>query len=322
MDAVNVKYGFFDSSNGDRRYNASDFAGYFEGLISDGVYQGVDKELRVDAGTGMQVVINPGRAKILNRYLKVKDAGTLDLEPSDPQYNRWDRIYIYADLNKRECGIGVKKGIAQAGSYEAAELVNNEFRKEYALADIQVMANTTTVYDIRSKIGGNLCPYVSVITPNVDVTKIVQQYQDAIIRAENELEETQKKFDNYITTKTNEVNNWFNQLETDLNTKKYLNRYTLCIRSINKDCNEIDINYSFKFGDKNYSITYDTIDSAGEIAFLHYNGKQLTESVDWVCNDGILSLTSSTFKSGDYVDFTIVKCENTPFNYTYSKSHE
>ena len=34
-------YGFFDSRNGDRKYDATEFSSIFDGIIKDGVYMDV-----------------------------------------------------------------------------------------------------------------------------------------------------------------------------------------------------------------------------------------------------------------------------------------
>lgn len=52
-----VTYGFFNSVNGDRKYNADQMSSYFDGLVTDGVYEKIGDALIVKAGTGMQVSI-------------------------------------------------------------------------------------------------------------------------------------------------------------------------------------------------------------------------------------------------------------------------
>ena len=63
---MSVTCGFFNSSNGDRKYNADQMSSYFEGLVSDGVYENVGDALIVKAGDGMQVIVGEGRAITLH----------------------------------------------------------------------------------------------------------------------------------------------------------------------------------------------------------------------------------------------------------------
>ncbi|MGD7407461.1 hypothetical protein ACQCP7_25580, partial [Ralstonia pseudosolanacearum] len=57
-----ITYGFFNSLNHDRRYDAGQISEYFDGLISDGVYESIGEALQVQAATGMNVNIQTGRA--------------------------------------------------------------------------------------------------------------------------------------------------------------------------------------------------------------------------------------------------------------------
>lgn len=65
-----ITSGFFNSVNGDRVYNAREISMYFDGLISDGVYESVGGKLQVTAtGLGMQVTVAAGRAIIDCQWL-------------------------------------------------------------------------------------------------------------------------------------------------------------------------------------------------------------------------------------------------------------
>jgi hypothetical protein len=61
------KSGFFNSSGGDRVYDAVDFAAYFGDLATNGVFYLTTENLRVDAATGMNVTAQPGAA-FINGY--------------------------------------------------------------------------------------------------------------------------------------------------------------------------------------------------------------------------------------------------------------
>ena len=44
-----LTYGFFNSKNNDRIYDATDFGSIFDGVINDGVYMGIGNHLAVTA---------------------------------------------------------------------------------------------------------------------------------------------------------------------------------------------------------------------------------------------------------------------------------
>ena len=56
-------YGFFDSKNGDRKYDATEFSPIFDGIIKDGVYMDIGDHYNHPAnGTSLSVFIGTGRA--------------------------------------------------------------------------------------------------------------------------------------------------------------------------------------------------------------------------------------------------------------------
>ena len=55
-----VTYGFVDSINGDRTYNADDISNYFLKLISNGVFATPSTSMQVQAATGMNVNVAAG----------------------------------------------------------------------------------------------------------------------------------------------------------------------------------------------------------------------------------------------------------------------
>lgn len=66
-------YGFFNSNNQDRVYDAGDFASYFALLISNGVFYDTASNLEVTVGTNLTVDIAAGAANI-NGYMFRNDA--------------------------------------------------------------------------------------------------------------------------------------------------------------------------------------------------------------------------------------------------------
>lgn len=55
------RFGFFDSINKDRRYNATDMGRMFDGLIRDGIYMSYLEAFAVQPAGQMTVWVRPGR---------------------------------------------------------------------------------------------------------------------------------------------------------------------------------------------------------------------------------------------------------------------
>ena len=63
---MGIRYGFFNSVNGDRKYNAEDMTKYFDKIISDGVFHDPANALNVTASitSSMTLSVLPGRGII------------------------------------------------------------------------------------------------------------------------------------------------------------------------------------------------------------------------------------------------------------------
>ena len=48
---MSVTYGFYNSINGDRKYNALEMSSIFDGIIVDGVYMSIGDALNVHGST-------------------------------------------------------------------------------------------------------------------------------------------------------------------------------------------------------------------------------------------------------------------------------
>ena len=57
---MSVTYGFYNSLNGDRKYNAEQVSSLFDGLIIDGVFASVGMAFAVKATTGITVNVGIG----------------------------------------------------------------------------------------------------------------------------------------------------------------------------------------------------------------------------------------------------------------------
>lgn len=111
-----LKYGFFDSVDGDRKYSASDIGEYFLKLISNGVFATPANAMQVKATTtpSMEVNVTSGWAFINCKYLHNTAAYPLTITAADQAYPRIDRVVMQMNpaLDTRACSIYVKSGQA------------------------------------------------------------------------------------------------------------------------------------------------------------------------------------------------------------------
>lgn len=59
---MSVSSGFFNSLNGDRKYNAAQMSAIFDGLIIDGVFASIGTAFAVKAAGGLTVNVGVGKA--------------------------------------------------------------------------------------------------------------------------------------------------------------------------------------------------------------------------------------------------------------------
>lgn len=136
-------YKFFDSTNDDiREYTASEFAGYFAKVLTNGVYTDPD------TGTmGLKVTMDRLRATVSKGYAYIEGYAyendselSFDLSKSDNVLDRIDRIVLKLDITNRKINLILKEG--RMGSQpKPPELVNLGSVIEIPIAQIKVSKN-------------------------------------------------------------------------------------------------------------------------------------------------------------------------------------
>lgn len=187
-----LTYGFYNSVNNDRRYNAIQFSKLFDGIITDGVFQTIENKLNVSPNSGMILNIETGRAWF-NHTWNWNDATTLITIPaSEIILPRIDAIVLEIDTSPsvRENSFKVVKGTPGAAP-ERPTLTKGEFVNQYPLAYVYVEATATQIVagDITIMVGTTECPYVTGILETVDQTMLddIEAYLASITEHTNEL---------------------------------------------------------------------------------------------------------------------------------------
>ena len=111
-----MRSGFFNSIDGDRKYDADDISNYFLKLISNGVFATPADSMQIQATSGMKVKVTPGWAFINCKWLRLDNDYYITLDKADVRYDRVDRIVLRLDPSDdvRAITIQVKKGDADA----------------------------------------------------------------------------------------------------------------------------------------------------------------------------------------------------------------
>ena len=171
--------GFFNSENGDRKYNAEQMSAIFDGIIADGVFTTIGDHMAVSAGTGMQVLVGTGKAWFDHTW-NVNDAAyPLAIAASDVTLSRIDAIVLetnYSDsvrLNK----LRVVQGTV-ASTPVKPTLTNSEKVHQHPLAWVTVAPGVTQIAAsaIENAVGTSACPFVTGIIETTAIDDLFNQW--------------------------------------------------------------------------------------------------------------------------------------------------
>ena len=100
-----LSYGFYNSIDGDRKYDAIQFGRIFDGIIKDGIYATYEKAMVVIASSNAgEVIIQPGRAWF-NHTWSYNDANVIFEAPApEVLLERYDALVLEVneELSSRE----------------------------------------------------------------------------------------------------------------------------------------------------------------------------------------------------------------------------
>lgn len=292
-----ITYGFFNAikqSDGtyDRVYNADQMSTYFEGLVSDGVYESVDDGMQVLAGTGMQVQVGAGRAIIDSKWLKNTAAYPLTINAAHVTLNRYTAIVIRLDLSARTISIVTKDG-ENATAPIKPTMTNSETTKEMCLAYVYVGRGVTAITQANiedTRPDNNVCGWVTGIVQQVDTSKLFLQYQTAY---EQQLQTMQ----DWQEAQETAFNTWFTALTDQLNVNTYIQKFHKVVDMGTK-------NGVFPLDMSGY--TY----AASDVLFVNVNGVMLVEDYDYLLDTSKTPVeihTNAELEADNILEITVLK---------------
>lgn len=206
-----LNYGFFNSSNGDRKYNADSMNEFLEGLISPtGIFADVGDGFMVRSGEGLSVTIGTGKALINNHWVKNSAILTETLSASHQLLNRYDAIVLRLNLTNRDITCVQITG-TPATTATKPSIVRSETVYDICLAYVYVAAGATAITqanieDVR--LNSDLCGFITGLVEQLDTAQFYVQLETWMI--------------NTIT----EFNRWYKALTEELEVNTKLQAYT------------------------------------------------------------------------------------------------
>ena len=175
---MTVTYGFYNSSNGDRKYNALQFSRLFEGIIRDGVFSTVGGSLMVVAASNLTVNISPGRAWFNNTWTNNDALLPLTLDPAEAILNRYDAIVLEVAPDERENRFKIVKG-TPATTPVKPTMIKTGGIYQYPLAYIYVRKGVESISqaNISNAVGTAECPFITGALQQVTTDDIIAQWE-------------------------------------------------------------------------------------------------------------------------------------------------
>ena len=189
-----ITYGFFNSLNDDRLYNADTFNTYFEGLISDsGVYANVGDKLVVNPGEGLEVLVGSGKAHVNRHWVRLSASETLTVTTAHNLFARYDAVTLRWNANTRDVTLQVVAGTPSSNPAKP-EPTRDSMNYEIVLAYVLVPANAVSlssanIYDQRDNT--SVCGYITGLVDQVDISTLFAQYEARFNALENSMVEWQ-----------------------------------------------------------------------------------------------------------------------------------
>lgn len=268
-----IKYGFFNSVDGDRKYDADDIGNYFLKLISDGVFATPATAMQVTAVSGMTVQVAAGWGFIKCKYLNNTAAAQFTLANADVVLNRIDRVVMRLDSTNRLMTIAVKQGTAASTPTAPALTRVTGGVWELSLAQIYVGAGVTTITQANitdERADTSLCGYVTGLIEQIDTTNLFAQFTAAF-------------------------NAWFSNVQESVTSTtiitQYRNTYTT------PDSTSVTT----------ISIGIPQYNSALDVLNVYVNGFRLCKGVDYTESSGSITLTNALDVAGTVVEFEVLK---------------
>jgi hypothetical protein len=136
--------GFFNSANGDRIYDAVDFARYFGDLVTNGIFDQPANSLRVTHQSAMFVSIAPGSGWINGYHYQLTEAMDIALDAADAVNPRIDRVVLRLSIADRQIVLGTVKGVATPSPAPPA-LTRTDAIWELCLASVRLEKGSTVI---------------------------------------------------------------------------------------------------------------------------------------------------------------------------------
>ena len=213
---MSVSSGFFNSLNGDRKYNAAQMSAIFDGLIIDGVFASIGTAFAVKAAGGLTVNVGVGKAWFDHTWTVNDSILPMTAPEAEVLLDRIDAVVLEVNGTEsvRENTIKFVKGNPSSAPSRPT-LTNEGNVHQYPLCYIYRKYGTAVINqaDITPMVGTESTPFVTGILQTISLDELLGKWQDELDRF---TDARSKEVDDWIAQEESDFTAWFNKMKADL----------------------------------------------------------------------------------------------------------
>lgn len=213
---MSVSSGFFNSLNGDRKYNAAQMSAIFDGLIIDGVFASIGTAFAVKAAGGLTVNVGIGKAWFDHTWTVNDSILPMTAPEAEVLLDRIDAVVLEVNGTEsvRENTIKFVKGNPSSAPSRPT-LTNEGNVHQYPLCYIYRKYGTAVINqaDITPMVGTESTPFVTGILQTISLDELLGKWQDELDRF---TDARSQEVDDWSAQEESDFTAWFNKMKADL----------------------------------------------------------------------------------------------------------
>lgn len=213
---MSVSSGFFNSLNGDRKYNAAQMSAIFDGLIIDGVFASIGTAFAVKAAGGLTVNVGIGKAWFDHTWTVNDSILPMTAPEAEVLLDRIDAVVLEVNGTEsvRENTIKFVKGNPSSAPSRPT-LTSEGNVHQYPLCYIYRKYGTAVINqaDITPMVGTESTPFVTGILQTISLDELLGKWQDELDRF---TDARSQEVDDWIAQEESDFTAWFNKMKADL----------------------------------------------------------------------------------------------------------
>lgn len=213
---MSVSSGFFNSLNGDRKYNAAQMSVIFDGLIIDGVFASIGTAFAVKAAGGLTVNVGIGKAWFDHTWTVNDSILPMTAPEAEVLLDRIDAVVLEVNGMESVRNNTIKFVKGNPSSAPSRPTLTNEGNvHQYPLCYIYRKYGTAVINqaDITPMVGTESTPFVTGILQTISLDELLGKWQDELDRF---TDARSKEVDDWIAQEESDFTAWFNKMKADL----------------------------------------------------------------------------------------------------------